>query len=599
MIKKILLTLLFFSFFGGLSAQTVSEIKNNPKYIYGEGRAATIVQAQNFALNAIINQISVSVRSDFMLKDMETGNDDDMVLESMFESTIKTYAKETLVNTKQIVVEDEPNAHVFRYILVSDLEKIFEGRKKKAEDMLEEAQKALDDRRVNDALKYYFWSHVLIKSLRYPNDVRVYDEKGESQMANFWIPIRMKEIFKNLSFKVSDIDDSTLYLDIRYKGEPVNSVDFSCFDGYAMSNLYSASDGEGIIDLRSSVEVNNIRLQVEYMFVNESLVDKEVNDLIEFSRNVIYRDASYNLSLKGKGAVSATKQQTKKSVSSSDLQYPSMNKVDNVIAYNTIIDRVLDAVELKDIESVKSYFTVDGFKCFNQLIGFGSAKIVNRTDLKYYSFDDEVYCRNTLMNFSFKGNSREFMENVVFKFDVNRKICNVNFGLSKLATEDLLSKDMWSVDARMVLIHFLEGYKSAYALKQLDYIESIFANDALIITGHVVRQATSAEMTNMNLKKVNYTRQTKAQYIKNLSYVFKGNEFVNLKFGESDITKSGKSGEVYGIQIKQDYFSSRYGDTGYLFLMVDLKDIDKPLIHVRTWQPERDPKFGIYGLQNF
>ena len=79
---------------------------------------------------------------------------------------------------------------------------------------------------------------------------------------------------------------------------------------------------------------------------------------------------------------------------------------------------------------------------------------------------------------------------------------------------------------------------------------------------------------------------------------FQSNEFINLRFADNEIRKAG-SGEIYGIQIKQDYFSSNYGDTGYLFLMVDLNDREKPLIHVRAWQPEKDPDFGLIDLSSF
>lgn len=48
-----------------------------------------------------------------------------------------------------------------------------------------------------------------------------------------------------------------------------------------------------------------------------------------------------------------------------------------------------------------------------------------------------------------------------------------------------------------------------------------------------------------------------------------------------------------------DYYSSTYGDKGYLFLMVDINDPENPIIKVRTWQPERDPNFGLYGPGDF
>ncbi len=82
-----------------------------------------------------------------------------------------------------------------------------------------------------------------------------------------------------------------------------------------------------------------------------------------------------------------------------------------------------------------------------------------------------------------------------------------------------------------------------------------------------------------------------------LEACFKSNEFINIRFAENDIVKAGKGGEIYGIQIKQDYYSTNYGDTGYLFLMVDLNDPKQPVITVRVWMPERDPDFS--GLPDF
>ena len=33
--------------------------------------------------------------------------------------------------------------------------------------------------------------------------------------------------------------------------------------------------------------------------------------------------------------------------------------------------------------------------------------------------------------------------------------------------------------------------------------------------------------------------------------------------------------------------------------MVDLNNPKEPIIHVRTWQPEKDPDFGLIDLSHF
>ena len=203
------------------------------------------------------------------------------------------------------------------------------------------------------------------------------------------------------------------------------------------------------------------------------------------------------------------------------------------------------------------------------------------------------------MSFHFEGNDRTFVEDVVFILNKEGKIDGLSFALNKPAVDDIMNQTAWNDTVRNVLINFLESYKTAYALKRYDYINSIFSDDALIITGSVLKRTAANENQPMSAQAVKYTRQTKSEYMKKLRHIFRSNEYINLRFADNQVRKSGVGGEVYGIQIKQDYFSSSYGDTGYLFLMVDLNNPKEPVIHVRTWQPEKDPDFGLIDLSHF
>ena len=48
----------------------------------------------------------------------------------------------------------------------------------------------------------------------------------------------------------------------------------------------------------------------------------------------------------------------------------------------------------------------------------------------------------------------------------------------------------------------------------------------------------------------------------------------------------------YGVTLHQSYKSGTYSDEGYLFLLWDFTDENKPKIHVRTWQPDAYSKDG-------
>ena len=188
------------------------------------------------------------------------------------------------------------------------------------------------------------------------------------------------------------------------------------------------------------------------------------------------------------------------------------------------------------------------------------------------------------------------MEDVTFTFNKDKLIESVAFGLDKAARDDIFNREAaaWNDSVRMVIATFLENYKTAFALKRLDYIQSIFDDDAIIIVGHMTKQA-KRNMENgkyIDNQLVKYTRQDKKTYLQNLERSFKSNQFINIRFADNEVKKMGKGGETYGIQIHQDYYSSTYGDTGYLFLMVDMNDMDQPIIKVRTWQPNRDPNIN-------
>ncbi len=247
----------------------------------------------------------------------------------------------------------------------------------------------------------------------------------------------------------------------------------------------------------------------------------------------------------------------------------------------------------------KGLFTTEGYEVYIKLINYGEAIVIGKPVLSFVSFDSSVVCRSIPMSFNFENNNKQFVENVVFHFNAEGKIYNLGFSLSKIAINDIMSKDVWSEYDRIILINFLENYKTAYALKRLDYIEKVFSDDALIITGTVVMVKTKNENLYENNQIVRYNRYSKQQYIKHLTYSFNSKEYINIEFEKSRIRKAGKKGNIYGIQIKQNYYSSNYGDIGYLFLLVDLSVQNEPVIQVRTWQPTIGPNESVYGLGDF
>lgn len=594
------------------NAQSYSEIKSSPEYLWGEGEGETLRLADDQALVDLISQIAVHVSGEKSTTMSNEQNGQNVKSHIKFEQVMKTYSSATLTNTQRLVLSDEPNAKVFRYIKKNELDKIFEARKDKIKEMINVASTALEIKQIDDAIRYYYWANMLLNSLRPGEDVKV-NFLGKEMSASLLIKNQLDEIFSNLkaNFKGKQSDGNVYEVEFSYKGTPVASIDYTYWVGNDWSHVNTARDGKGLVELKPGITVDQLILKYECMYFNESQCDKEVNQVLETVKQIVYPQAKISIPVTDKVLSDevniegnlASSQSAENATSFNDVEEVS-NKLSQEALMPLVgtMDKIVQAIKSRSYASVQSYFTADGYDIFTKLINYGKARIIgNDMALEFTELAGYIYCRSIPMRFAFSGN-RSFVENVVFVFDESGKIDNISFGLSEVAQDDIFTNHNvdWSSEAKGVLQSFLENYKTAYALERLDYLESIFSEDALIISGKVVQQLVgNVETGYRNNRYVKLTKYNKSEYINRLKDIFRYNEFINIKFANNDVKKMGKGGEVYAVQIKQDYFSANYGDTGYLFLLVDVNDPDKPIIHVRAWQEQPDPSWGIIGPEHF
>lgn len=599
----IIVTFLFIAL--AAKGQSIEEIQTSKDYIWGTGNAASLKKADNEALAALISQISTNVSSKFEQL-TEGGTDGDKAtVDETFKSVINTYSRATLNNTRRIVIQNEPEAVVMRYIKVAEIQRIFDGRKTKILDFAQEAIRAEKKAQVADALRYYYWALVLLQSYPDGNFLTMKDEEGKDLLLTTWIPKQMNDIFSNLKVSMEsthlDGDLKTINLKVLYKGQPARNYDYTYFDGRDWSNIFSAKDGTGIVELPVLANARNLQLRTEYMFEGEANIDNELSEVMGTVNPIAMRNCA--LKLEGeepKPGEEKTEEALMAESDSATTTNSGMHYLSTMesAAYDDTMKKVEKAIRTRNFTDIQSLCTESGYDMFNRLIKYGQGKIINEPEFRFLECNGEVTCRSLPMSFKF-SNQRTFVEDVVFTLNKEGKIDCLSFGLNKPAVDDIMNQTSWNDTVRNVLINFLESYKTAYALKRYDYINSIFSDDALIITGSVLKHTASNEGQAMSKQAVKYTRQTKSEYMKKLQHIFRSSEFINLRFADNQVRKSGVGGEIYGIQIKQDYFSSSYGDTGYLFLMVDLNNPKEPVIHVRTWQPEKDPNFGLIDLSHF
>ena len=589
--KKIFIVLLFSILSSPLFSQTWEQIKENRNvYLCGEGRGETVDEADKQALANLVSQISVSIESDFTITEEEKKKMEGDEYSRYVENKIKTYSSATLSNTTQIIIKNEPDAIVGRYIKKSEIDRIYESRKAKVAEYVSNAVKAEKLSKVDDALRNFYWAYSLLKTIPHSADLKYKDSTGVEHSMIVWIPNEMNEIFDNIKADVVSREGIQLQLHFAYKGKPVESLDYTYFDGVRWCGLYSAKSGKGVLELARGALGENIQLKYEYAYKGEAHIDREIETVLNTVVGTSMRKSYVTVNGEVNRAVASAVVKSERT--ETNRTYANVELVDDQYIQDAMA-RVVEAIRTKNYSSVNDLFTEDGLLMFNRLMVYGNGSILGVPNIKIIDNGESRVVRSVPMAFSCPGNVRKsFVENIVFTF-VDGKIDCLAFALDDKAVKDILGNEVWSPKAKMIIIEFLENYKTAFALERVDYLETIFHDDAVIFTAKIVKRVKSPSVEgnsfgNMTEDQVVKQKMTKQQYINHLKRSFASKEFINIRFSENNVEKAGRNTEVYGLQIKQDYFSNNYGDTGYLFLLVDINNPKEPTIRVRTWQPKPD-----------
>lgn len=189
----------------------------------------------------------------------------------------------------------------------------------------------------------------------------------------------------------------------------------------------------------------------------------------------------------------------------------------------------------------------------------------------------------------------------VFVLDKNGMVTDFHLALDANLYIKVMSSALTVDDVirRQLILEYVERFRNAYNLKDLDFLETIFSDDALIITGKVVKRVKSeVRISNTDIV---YKKQNKKEYLTGLANVFKANKRINVVFDEIKVTRHPAKEDFYGVTLKQGWTSDRYSDIGYLFLLWDFTNEEAPQIHVRTWQPDAFIEAGgeVFSVDDF
>ncbi len=609
MTKKIFTLLLLFVAFT-ISAQNkkqiekkIEEIKNNGAYYWGE---SAICKSSDRAKKMSLENMYKNIVADIEVSLVDMGFDN---LDEHKMNVLRTVKISPL--EKDVVVGSKKNNYVkFSYISKEDFLNVFNERKK---DIQSHAEKGLKYERQNlaNALREYYWGMMLCVGHINGKELMIKVE-DEDVMAYDFFYEKMVDLLGSISFRVDkrnpgELNDEGLSVllnvtsndEVSIDGLPIeysNGVD-RYIETLVRNNKANIQLNEDIVkeigikiiynfkdDLNSNSEIKTI-----FDNVGSVIIDEYKNSIVpikDYMRNIKKNDQEPQLLNEGKLS------------SNEEYFYDVMLKLEN-------------AFREKNYNSVKGYFTKEAFAMLDTLVrNADEISVVGKQEYEIIPFGDITICRDIDMCFKFK-NYKSFIREVVFRFDNNTKLIkSLAFRITSYAEKDITTNNKWGNDCRFALINFLEDYQTAYALERHEYLEKIFSDDALIIVGHVLekRENQTKDVMKLNLgeKEVVLQRMEKKAYFDRLKRVFDAQEYIDIKFTEtvfermvnSDDENNNNGDDIFGIRLLQEYNSEKYGDVGYLFLLVDLRDTQRPVIHVRAWQPSKTDEGVLVGLKN-
>lgn len=589
-------------------AQSIDEIKKNSNYIWGEGNGTTMSDAEGEALRQMSVQISVSVYNSSY---DEESNDN-----SVQKAVLQSVSSAKFTNVQMRVLEEEPNAKVFCFMPRSEVKKMFEKRASHITNMVDAGKTAESRMMIDEALRNYYWALVLAKTTPEPVEIEFNDKKGE---ATSLLPIKIKSVLAMINASVDEIQDGkNLILGFTYNGKPVSSLNFKYNDGQSIVGPIVARDGIGEASMASIPADGKLHLTYELRFRNE--VDPTDSDIAgAFNAGILpninssVAIAIKNNSKKKAAAPALASAEMLAAQPTNDKRSIAMQNADNTDDLQKAVLAVEAAISSNNPKSAFNYFTPEGYTLFANLMAKnGKVTLVGKAQSHNFIIaDGYIIGRATNIKRQFR-NGKAFMEKLVYRFNPeSRKIESVAFALTQRAENDIMNAAAsWPEVSRWAILNFMEDYQTAFALKRTDYINSIFSDDALIITGTILKKLNNAERAfdrskSLDLggpKDIAYSQLSKTEYIDRLRKIFSTREYVHLQF-EDNVTRmidlpaiNGiNKGAAFGIEIKQRYESTGYSDDGYLTMVFDTRG-KLPIIHVRLWQPDKN---NMMSLQEF
>lgn len=625
MIKKTLTLFLMFiavAINAQNSSVDIDNIKKSNKYFWGQSQ---VCDNYDKAKNSATELMYANIVENYDAQPIDLGIDD---FDSHMKKIMITLEKKISYKRKIHNVTRDTKHDKYEclaYISKSDFEEVCKERAADIQRMVNNGQNKESEHNVTDALRAYYWGMMSCLAHPYGKTLKL-DVDGEEVHAYTYLEEKAIEMLGLFTFSISkenpgefNDDGISVIMNVRADDNDVSGLQVKYYNGVDDYEKTMVNNGKMEVQLLDQ-NVTEFDFKIEYDFSHHIISHPEMKVIMDNIDKIVIKEnvgRDFNLTpyikyLKGDVEEETKKEDEKEQVQETETKTDSQTSLltDDEMYFLRVMKEVEDAFRVKNYSSVQKYFTQEAFAMLDTLVNNAEISVIGNQQYELITCGNATICRDIDMKFQFR-NYVSFIREVVFRFNNESKlITSLAFRLSSIAENDIATKNKWNNDCKFALVNFLEDYQTAYALKRYDYLESIFSDDALFIVGHVLQKNTDElkDIKHFKLPKeeVELLRMDKNSYFERLSNVFKSQEYINIRFAETDFQRqmgsaddeNSEGEDIFGVRLLQEYQSTTYGDVGYLFLMVDLRDAKRPVIHVRAWQPDKMDINKLVTLKN-
>lgn len=187
-------------------------------------------------------------------------------------------------------------------------------------------------------------------------------------------------------------------------------------------------------------------------------------------------------------------------------------------------------------------------------------------------------------------------QQLVFTMNHNAVITDIYFSVLEHQYKNItIGNKVLDETKKNIIRDFLEAFKTSYIKKDINFINNVFSDKALIVVGKSIKLSDRNGLKLVESNKTSiydsgnnssYKKMTKEEYMDGLRKVFRNNKKISVEFEDIEIMQHRKSGydEFYGVRLKQRWQSDNYSDYGIIFFVIQFRKDDYPLIWVRVWQ---------------